>query len=145
MSPNERHNADPSHDGQDLPSLLTKVGPPMVEGLAKGILPWYIMHLLEEHPLYGNEIIRHIGEMTKGTWKPSPGSVYPLLHNFEKEEFIVGDWERGKAAPKRRYRLTEKGKAAVPVMQRELVERLSHAKHLIEHHIEFLSQGLDDE
>jgi DNA-binding PadR family transcriptional regulator len=142
MARQEQHTV---HEGQDLSSLLAKVGPPMVEGLAKGILPWYIMHLLGENPLYGYEIIRHIGQMTRGTWKPSPGSVYPLLHGFEKDGLIVGDWERGKAAPKRRYRLTDKGKAAVPVMQRELVERLTHAKVLIEHHITFLSQGLDDE
>jgi DNA-binding PadR family transcriptional regulator len=139
------HPDTSNYHGQDLSSLLAKVGPPLVEGLAKGVLPWYIIHLLEEHPLYGNEIIRHIAEMTKGTWKPSPGSVYPLLHNFEKEGLIVGDWERGKAAPKRRYRLTDEGKAALPVMQRELVERLSHAKNLIEHHIAFLSQGSNDE
>lgn len=135
----------PPEDGHDLSSLLKKVGTSMVEGLAKGVLPWYILHLLRERPLYGYEIIRHIAEMTQGTWKPSPGSVYPLLHNFEKEGLIVGDWERGKAAPKRRYRTTDKGKAAVPVMQRELVERLSMAKQLIEHHVEVLSQGLDDE
>jgi DNA-binding PadR family transcriptional regulator len=133
------------HDEHDLSSLLKKVGLPLVEGLAKGVLPWYIMHLLGERPLYGYEIIKHIGEMTRGTWKPSPGSVYPLLHNFEKEGLIAGDWERGKAAPKRRYQITEKGTAAVPVMRRELVERLSMAKQLIEHHIEFLNQGLDDE
>jgi DNA-binding PadR family transcriptional regulator len=133
------------HDGYDLSSLLKKVGIPLVEGLAKGVLPWYILHLLGESPLYGYEIIRHIGQMTRGTWKPSSGSVYPLLHGFEKDGLIVGDWERGRAAPKRRYRLTDKGKAAVPVMRRELVERLSHAKVLIEHHIEFLSQDLGDE
>ena len=145
MTHNQHDKAHATNDDHDLSSLLAKVGPPMVEGLAKGILPWYIMHLLDEHPLYGNEIIRHIGEVTRGTWKPSPGSVYPLLHHFEKEDLIIGDWERGKAAPKRRYRLTDKGKAAIPVMRRELVERLSHAKHLIEHHIAFLSQGLVDE
>jgi DNA-binding PadR family transcriptional regulator len=55
----------------------------------------------------GSEIITAIDEKTDGRWKPSPGSVYPLLSwlldsGYTKE---VTDQDAGV----KRYELTEKG------------------------------------
>ena len=43
----------------------------------------YVLELLNEKPLKGSEIMSAIAEKTMDRWKPSPGSIYPLLRNLE--------------------------------------------------------------
>jgi DNA-binding PadR family transcriptional regulator len=83
-------------------------------------------------------MIRLIGEMTGGAWKPSPGSVYPILRRFEKVGLIVGKWRRSKAAPRRVYRPTGEDRAALPGMREKLISELAAAREIIDHHIRFL-------
>lgn len=45
----------------------------------KGFLRYYVLRLLKEKPMSGSEIMEEIEKETGGRWKPSPGSVYPLL------------------------------------------------------------------
>mgnify|MGYP000635717144 CR=1 FL=1 len=72
-------------------------------------------------PLHGIQMIRAMEEMSGGTWKPSPGSVYPVLKRLEENELIAGKLERSRAAPRRVYRLTAKGRSALPKMQGQLL------------------------
>jgi DNA-binding PadR family transcriptional regulator len=55
-----------------------------------------ILSLLAEAPSNGYGIIKTIAEKTSGTWRPSPGSVYPTLQQLVDEELIapVGDGRR---------------------------------------------------
>ncbi len=74
----------------------------------KGFLRYVVLRLLEEKPMSGSEIMEKIAEQTAGRWKPSPGSIYPLLawlqdNGYTKE---VQPEESGT----RRYTLSEKGK-----------------------------------
>ncbi|BCU71674.1 PadR family transcriptional regulator [Stygiolobus caldivivus] len=75
----------------------------MSELIAKqrGRLRSMVLWLLYQSPKRGIDIIDDIYKMTWGFWKPSPGSVYPLLAKMEEEGVIkrVGD----------RYTITEKG------------------------------------
>lgn len=48
----------------------------------------YILWLLSEKPMRGSEIIEEVEKQTMGWWRPSPGTVYPMLNNLEKEGFI---------------------------------------------------------
>ena len=57
--------------------------------------------------MHGYEIIRELGERSRGVWQPSPGSVYPTLQLLEDEGLIRGVDEGGK----RRYDLTDEGRA----------------------------------
>ncbi len=36
----------------------------------------------------GAELIAQIDRMTMGWWRPSPGSIYPLLEEFEQEKLV---------------------------------------------------------
>ncbi len=74
----------------------------------KGFLRYHVLELLNERPLSGSEIINEIGRMTGGCWKPSPGSVYPLLAWLQDNGYIeeVPAQESGI----KRYTLTAKGK-----------------------------------
>jgi len=75
----------------------------------KGFIRYQVLELLSEKPMSGSEIMNEIAKKTDGRWKPSPGSVYPLLSWLQDNNYI-------KELPAeqdgmKRYTLTEKGKA----------------------------------
>jgi DNA-binding PadR family transcriptional regulator len=111
---------------------------PLFKGLVRGMLPAYLLYLMRSKPLHGTDMIKSLAHMSHGVWKPSPGSVYPVLRRLEKEGVITGRWQRGQAAPKRVYRLTEKGRADLPKLQARLLAELRAARHIIDEHIEAL-------
>ncbi|MEV6166230.1 PadR family transcriptional regulator [Streptomyces sp. NPDC052052] len=66
-----------------------------------------ILALLKDRPMHGYEMIQEIGERSGGTWRPSPGSVYPTLQLLEDEGLIVSASEGGKKL----FTLTDSGRA----------------------------------
>jgi DNA-binding PadR family transcriptional regulator len=74
----------------------------------KGFIRYYILRLLNEKPMSGSEIIQHVEEKSQGRWRPSPGSVYPLLAWLQEQKYIkeVPTEEPGI----KRYTLTDEGK-----------------------------------
>ena len=76
----------------------------------KGLLPIYVLYILNLSPSNGNDISKKIGERTSGLWLTSTGGIYPLLKKFEKEGFVVGQWDDPKKKFQKIYTLTDKGK-----------------------------------
>lgn len=62
---------------------------------------------LAEGPMHGYQIIQRIEQLSGGAWRPSPGSVYPTLQEFEDRGFVRSEEVEGK----RVYALTELGAA----------------------------------
>ena len=62
---------------------------------------------LAEGPMHGYQIMQRIEELSGGAWRPSPGSVYPTLQEFEDRELVKSEEVEGK----RVYALTETGVA----------------------------------
>jgi hypothetical protein len=50
----------------------------------RGLRNWVLM-ILRRAPRNGAEIMDDMEEMTHGWWRPSPGSVYPLLEEMVSE------------------------------------------------------------
>lgn len=75
----------------------------------KGYLKYSVLKLLDEKSLSGSEIMNEIEKETAGRWKPSPGSIYPLLAWLQDKGYtkISSDQEPGM----KRYTLTDEGKA----------------------------------
>jgi len=75
----------------------------------KGFLRYQVLKLLNEKPMSGSEIMSEIEKQTNGYWKPSPGSIYPLLAWLQDKGYIreAAEQEMGT----KRYMLTEEGKA----------------------------------
>ena len=75
----------------------------------KGYLKYSVLRLLSEKSLSGSEIMNEIEKETEGHWKPSPGSIYPLLAWLQDKGYsrIASEQEPGM----KRYTLTEEGKA----------------------------------
>lgn len=73
----------------------------------KGFLRYQVLKLLKEKPMSGSEIMREIERETGGHWKPSPGSVYPLLAWLQDSGYTkeIPTEESGM----KYYKLTEKG------------------------------------
>lgn len=69
----------------------------------KGWLRPAVLGVLEKGPANGIEIINSINEMSHGWWKPSPGSIYPLLQSL-CEEKIIKKRQNGKYEISTRYK-----------------------------------------
>ena len=63
----------------------------------------WVLSILQQSPRNGAEITDQIEIATQGWWRPSPGSVYPLLDELQKEGSI-------KKLEDGRYEITERGK-----------------------------------
>jgi DNA-binding PadR family transcriptional regulator len=53
----------------------------------RGLRMW-ILSMLARTPKNGAEIMDAIEEMSQGWWRPSPGSIYPLLEELLREGLI---------------------------------------------------------
>lgn len=53
-----------------------------------GGLRFYVLYLLSVRPMNGSEVIDEIESRSLGAWRPSPGSIYPILGRLETEKLI---------------------------------------------------------
>src|SRR5579871_4921743 len=60
-----------------------------------------VVSMLSASPKNGVELMDEIEKMTQGWWRPSPGSIYPLLEQLTKEGMV-------RKRDDGRYELTEK-------------------------------------
>ncbi|MDD1723724.1 MAG: PadR family transcriptional regulator [Methanospirillum sp.] len=67
-----------------------------------GGLKILVLYLLSEEPRNGAELIETIEIMSHGHWKPSPGSIYPILSKAVEDNLILKREDR-------RYELTAAG------------------------------------
>jgi len=95
----------------------------------KGFLRYYVLRLLKERPMSGSEIMDEIGKQTGEQWRPSPGSVYPLLGWLQERGYTeeVPAEESGI----RRYMLIEKGE--------RLFEEQSRLREKLQERLEFFA------
>nr|MDO8135173.1 PadR family transcriptional regulator [Candidatus Njordarchaeum guaymaensis] len=80
-----------------------------------------------EKPMSGSEIMSEIEKQTNGHWKPSPGSIYPLLAWLQDKGYIKEITEQEPGI--RRYTLTEQGKGFLEEQikaREELGKRFEH-------------------
>jgi DNA-binding PadR family transcriptional regulator len=74
----------------------------------KGFLRYRILKMLNNKPMSGSEIMNDLEAETSGYWKPSPGSIYPMLAWLQDKAYIKEAEQQ--EAGMRRYTLTEQGK-----------------------------------
>lgn len=105
--------AGPPFDG---PRGWGRGGPRAWGRARRGDIRSAILVLLSERPMHGYEIIGELSERTEGLWRPSPGSIYPTLQLLEDEGLVSAQAEEGTG--KRRYTLTDEGRAAATVLSK---------------------------
>jgi DNA-binding PadR family transcriptional regulator len=65
-----------------------------------------VLLILADAPMHGYQIMQELAERSGGTWRPSPGAIYPALQRLEDAGLIVGE---DTSDDRRIYRLTEEG------------------------------------
>lgn len=55
----------------------------------RGFLRPEILQLLERQPMNGVDVMNELQRKSHGWYRPSPGSIYPLLDQLEKEGLIA--------------------------------------------------------
>lgn len=79
--------------------------------LLKGSTTILILSLLNRKEMYGYEMIKEIEVRSKGVFSFKEGTLYPILHGLENENYIESYWECGEGKRKRKYyKITESGK-----------------------------------
>ncbi|HTU43324.1 MAG TPA: helix-turn-helix transcriptional regulator [Candidatus Aquilonibacter sp.] len=88
--------------------------------ITRGSTELAILSLLSEEPLYGFEISKRIEERTAGALHFTLASLYPMLYELEKRQWIEGRWEASQSGRDRRvYSLTAAGKKELAPLKRE--------------------------
>lgn len=77
----------------------------------KGLLKMLILKIASTKPVTGVEIMQDVPKMTEELWMPSPGSVYYLLGELEKDGLLI-HVPTGESGIKR-YVASEKGKLSL--------------------------------
>ncbi len=94
--------------------------------LEHGDLRLLVLHLIDEAPRHGYELIKAIEDLTGGAYAPSPGVIYPTLTMLEELGHVTAETD----GTKRLFSITEAGKAALaetrPVLE-GMLGRLSEA------------------
>lgn len=80
--------------------------------LRRGTVEYCVLALLRDGERYGFELVRELSERTGLV--TSEGTIYPLLTRLRNEELVTTTWRESESGPPRRYyRLTEPGDAAL--------------------------------
>src|SRR4051812_26374574 len=84
-----------------------------------------VLALLAEEPRHGYSIMNELGERSGGLWRPSPGSVYPVLQQLQDEGLITSTDRDGRKV----FDLTDEGRRYVEEHADELSEPWQVAEH----------------
>jgi len=93
-----------------------------VRALGKGLLRTSTLFMLLEGPRHGYEILKELTKKMAGFWKPSPGSLYPILRSLEEQRYIIVEEVRHGAKVRRTYSLTLRGKMLIALFARRVLE-----------------------
>ena len=79
--------------------------------LLQGTLDMMILKALALEELHGLGVSRRIEQITRGTFRVKPGSLFPALHRMEEAGWLTSSW--GESENNRRakfYKLTAAGR-----------------------------------
>ena len=101
-------------------------GGPRRPKASRGDVRATILALLTEGPRTGYQIMSDIEERSRGSWRPSPGAVYPALQLLADEGLIAGE----EAGGRRTFSLTDAGREYIannPEMSRGAWDAMADA------------------
>ena len=92
----------------------------MDKALLSGSTAMLLLKLLEEHDMYGYQMIETLARRSDHTFDLKAGTLYPLLHTLEErgdiEAYLEGE---GSTRPRRYYRLTAAGRGRLVEKEQE--------------------------
>ena len=117
-STGRRRRGGPGHGhGHGGPGSRFRGGSGRREGRRpRGDVRAAVLVLLEEQPRNGYQLIQELAERSNEAWRPSPGSIYPVLQQLEDEGLV----EASAAGTGRPYELTAAGRTLVTEQREQL-------------------------
>jgi PadR family transcriptional regulator PadR len=99
--------------------------------MRRGTLQYCVLSLLADEERYGFDLVRGLGE-TDGM-VTSEGTIYPLLSRLRRDGLVESTWQESPAGPPRRYyRLTGSGRAALEGFRLEWRRFRDAVDHFVE-------------
>jgi PadR family transcriptional regulator PadR len=104
--------------------------------MRRGTLQYCVLALLAEEERYGFDLVRALGEVDGMV--TSEGTIYPLLSRLRRDGLVETTWQESTSGPPRKYyRLTDSGRAALDGFAQEW----SRFRQAVDH---FISKGGND-
>lgn len=86
--------------------------------MRRGTLQYCVLSLLADEERYGFDLVRGLAEMDGMV--TSEGTIYPLLSRLRRDGLVESNWQESPSGPPRRYyRLTDSGRAALDAFRLE--------------------------
>ncbi len=80
------------------------------DDLLQGTLDLLILKTLGLGSNHGLGIATRISQITRGTFHPKPGSLFPALHRLEEKNWLASEWGESENRRKAKYyKLTKVG------------------------------------
>lgn len=79
----------------------------------KGTLPTLILEALAHEPSHGYRIAQQIKQRSQGVLDFKEGTLYPALHKLENDSLVESYEGVENGRPRRYYRITKSGRAAL--------------------------------
>jgi DNA-binding PadR family transcriptional regulator len=73
----------------------------------RGEIRYLVLDAIREQPRHGYEVIQHVEQRARGTYRPSPGVIYPTLQMLEE----LGHARVAEAEGRKAYAITDEGRA----------------------------------
>ncbi|GIP21223.1 MULTISPECIES: PadR family transcriptional regulator [Paenibacillus] len=87
--------------------------------MIKGSTGTLILTLLSRQPMYGYELIKQLELSSGGVFALKEGTLYPLLHTMETEQWVESYWTESGGRKRKYYRITEGGRGQLEVKRTE--------------------------
>jgi DNA-binding PadR family transcriptional regulator len=97
-----------------------------------------VLALLKEEPRHGYSIMTELTERSGGLWRPSPGSVYPVLQQLQDEGLVSAEESEGRKV----FSLTDAGRQLVEGNPTDFAEPWSVAGPGPRQRVQTLFEGL---
>ncbi len=91
----------------------------MIKEFYLGFIRIHILHHASKKPLYGLWLIEELG---RHGYKLSPGTLYPILHKLERENYLKSYPELVDGKIRKYYRITSKAKKTLIEAKKKVYE-----------------------
>ena len=99
--------------------------------MRRGTLQYCVLSLLADEERYGFDLVRCLAEMDGMV--TSEGTIYPLLSRLRRDGLVESTWRESSFGPPRRYyRLTKAGRAALEGFRLEWRRFRDAVDHFVE-------------
>jgi|SRR6188472_3097001 len=106
-------------------------GDALLAQMRRGTLQYCVLSLLASEERYGFDIVRSLAE--QDGMVTSEGTIYPLLSRLRRDRLVESTWQESPSGPPRRYyRLTDTGYAALDSFKSEWRRFRDAVDHFVE-------------